>query len=216
MPRKPLAVVGGLLLVVAGIAIARQDRTPIGPNSELASGVVPVQPPSTIPPPTVSGTTPPPAIPPISVAPPISSAPVVPPIGGGIVPPSPALPTDSLPKSIPSNTPPVYMPLHGRADPVPPEFAAAKPPTPPTPPKGIDDLPLDELMDMVEKLRTEKAALDKRETELLNVIRKKAAAQKVRMEKLGVHVAPAMPPIPVIPIGGVAPVIPIPSGGSSR
>lgn len=105
-----------------------------------------------------------------------------------------AAPVDALPKLVGAQPAPFVPPL-------------ATLPTPPAPPKGNDDLPLDELMDMVEKLRAEKAAIEKKEQELVKVIQKKAAAQKERMQKLGM-VPSAMPPIPIVPVGGIAPPVP--------
>jgi hypothetical protein len=76
---------------------------------------------------------------------------------------------------------------------------------PPEPPKAPPERTLDELMDEVEKIRAQKADLEKKEQELVKTILKKASEQKVRMDKLGVNPNPVIPPIPIVPIGGSFP-----------
>ena len=131
MSRKPIAVAGGLLLLVCGIALARQDA-----GLQLPPG---------------------------------GPVPGIPPLGLPIA-PTPISPT-----------------------------------SPPVAPKPSAEPTLDELLASLEKLRGEKAELEKKEQELVKVIQKKATEQKVRMEKLGLSIQPAMPPIPIVPVGGTSP-----------
>lgn len=113
--------------------------------------------------------------------------PLVPPIGG----------------VSPTTTPP----LAGSSGPVvPPIGGSAIPSPPPAPPKPPAEKTLDELMDEVEKIRTQKAELEKKEQELVKAIQKKTTEQNARMVKLGIpQIMPAMPPIPIVPIGGTTP-----------
>ena len=78
--------------------------------------------------------------------------------------------------------------------------------SPLAPPVASPEQTLDQLLDAMEKLRTQKAELEKREQELLKVIQRKATQQKERMDKLGVNVMvhPLLPPVPpVLPDGSV-------------
>ncbi len=75
--------------------------------------------------------------------------------------------------------------------------------TPPifTPPIAVPPEPsVDQLLDKLEALRSQKAELEKQEQELLKVVRQKLAKQSDRMGRLGIaNTDPAVVPKPQVP-----------------
>ena len=96
----------------------------------------------------------------------------------------------------------VNSPLSGGVTPPPSIVPEAAPvvPGPPAAPKKAEEQTLDQLLDALEQIRTQKSELEKKEQELTKVIQKKAAQQKDRMDKLGVNVN-LLPLLPVVPLG---------------
>src|SRR5437763_5743531 len=100
--------------------------------------------------------------------------------------------TQSQPPAVPPlPSPPVVQ----QADPAPPPAAIRPPEGRIIPPQSVPVAPkeptVDEMLDSLERLRAQKAEIEKREQELVAAIRRKIEKQAERLERLGVAPRPA-------------------------
>jgi ABC-type Fe3+-hydroxamate transport system substrate-binding protein len=115
-----------------------------------------------------------------------------------------------------SQAPKPAPPAPGTSAPAPPELIPPSGvPVVPVAPAAPQEKTIDQILDDLERVRLQKAELEKKEQELIKEARRRLEKQADRANRLGVVPVPPEPPVPTtVPAPSSVPAFPAPAGGA--